>query len=199
MSGYGNHAGKRSEVRIIGGRWRGRKLAFTPSDGLRPTGDRIRETLFNWLTPHINGAHCADLFAGSGALGLEALSRGAGHCDFVDSAHSVVARVREHLTMLEALDRSCCYPASAQQFLAQASAPYDIVFIDPPFKLQLAGPVCTALAQRGLLRENALVYVETPASEPLLEPPPDWMLHREKRVGGVSFRLFKVCGARDSP
>ena len=86
-------SGKPRQLRIIGGRWRGRKLTFTPAEGLRPTADRVRETLFNWLAPHIQDARCADLFAGSGALGLEALSRGAAHCDFVDTSAAALAQV----------------------------------------------------------------------------------------------------------
>src|SRR5210317_918947 len=100
MSRSRSRAARQHQVRIIGGKWRGRKLAFSPADGLRPTGDRVRETLFNWLAADIDGARCADLFAGTGALGLEALSRGAAHCDFVDSSPAVIARVGEHLGRL---------------------------------------------------------------------------------------------------
>ena len=97
MARSGKDAGKRGQLRIIGGQWRGRRLSFTPEEGLRPTTDRVRETLFNWLAPYLHGARCADLFAGSGALGLEALSRGAGYCDFVDASPSVIAQISAHL------------------------------------------------------------------------------------------------------
>jgi 16S rRNA (guanine966-N2)-methyltransferase len=97
MTRSGKDTRKLHQVRIIGGQWRGRKLSFTPADGLRPTGDRIRETLFNWLAPTIEGARCVDLFTGSGALGLEALSRGAIHCDFVDSSNATLSQVSDHL------------------------------------------------------------------------------------------------------
>lgn len=191
--------GRQSELRIIGGRWRGRKLAFSPAEGLRPTGDRIRETLFNWLSPYIDGARCLDLFAGSGALGLEALSRGASYCDFVDSSRTVVQQVTQHLKTLDALDRGQCQLSSALQFLHTATQPYDIVFVDPPFKLQLANEVCTALAQRQLLNENALVYVETATSEPSTAVPPDWRPHRDKVAGAVSYRLFTINRAEHMP
>ncbi|HEY6131312.1 MAG TPA: 16S rRNA (guanine(966)-N(2))-methyltransferase RsmD [Halioglobus sp.] len=177
-------------MRIIGGRWRGRKLVFTSADGLRPTGDRIRETLFNWLAPYIDEARCADLFAGSGALGLEALSRGAGHCDFVDSSSTALDQVTDHLSTLDALDKGSCHRVSAQQFLQIAAAPYDIVFIDPPFGQQLVEPVCSVLARRQLLADNALVYVETGAKEPPPTVPQIWNLHREKMSGGVVYRLY---------
>jgi 16S rRNA (guanine966-N2)-methyltransferase len=192
MSGSGHRSGKQSQVRIIGGQWRGRKLTFTPTDGLRPTGDRIRETLFNWLAASITGAHCADLFAGSGALGLEALSRGAVHCDFVDCSSPALAQVSDHLKLLGACGKGACHPVSALQFLQAASAPYDIVFIDPPFKLDLVESVCATLSQKQLLRENALVYIEMGATQPTPKVPPSWSLLREKHAGRVTYRLFTV-------
>lgn len=184
--------GRQSNVRIIGGRWRGRKLVFTAAEGLRPTGDRIRETLFNWLTTHIEGARCLDLFAGSGALGLEALSRGASYCDFVDSSRAALQQVRQHLQTLDTLDKGSCHLSSALEFLQTATAPYDIVFIDPPFKLQLVSQVIAALSQRQLLGENALVYVETASSDPIPAVPEEWKLHRDKVSGAVSYRLFVI-------
>ena len=192
MSGTRGRNVRQSEVRIIGGTWRGRKLAFTPAEGLRPTGDRIRETLFNWLSPYIHGARCADLFAGSGALGIEALSRGAAHCDFVDAASRAIASIQQHLVMLSATDRGHCHTLPALQFLQSLPAPYDIVFIDPPFRQQLVPTVLEALAQYNLVREHALVYVETPTTEPLPTVPEDWSLHREKRAGDVAYRLLRV-------
>jgi 16S rRNA (guanine966-N2)-methyltransferase len=190
MSGPASRAGKQRQVRIIGGRWRGRKLAFTPADGLRPTGDRIRETLFNWLSPFIESARCADLFAGSGALGLEALSRGAAHCDFVDTNGAALAQIAEHLRTLGADHAGHCHRIAAQQFLQQAALPYDIVFIDPPFKLQMVESVCAFLAEARLLTCNALVYVETAATEAPPTFPSGWNLRREKIAGGVTYRLL---------
>lgn len=192
MSVSANRTGKQHQLRIIGGAWRGRKLNFTPANGLRPTGDRIRETLFNWLAAYVNGARCADLFAGSGALGLEALSRGAAHCDFIDSSNIALAQITDHLRRLEALERGNCHPVPAQQFLQVATSPYDIVFVDPPFRLQLVEPVCTALAARQLLADDALIYVETCVREPRPEVPAGWNLLREKATGGVAYRLFNV-------
>jgi 16S rRNA (guanine966-N2)-methyltransferase len=190
MSGTGSRVAKQRQVRIIGGQWRGRKLTFTPAGGLRPTGDRIRETLFNWLAPYIQGARCVDLFAGSGALGLEALSRGAEHCDFVDTAGPALAQINQHLRTLKAPGRGTCHAGTAQQFLQHAVTPYDIVFIDPPFTLQLAAPVCASLASNRRLGDAALVYVETAATESALDVPQQWTLHREKTAGGVTYRLF---------
>jgi 16S rRNA (guanine966-N2)-methyltransferase len=191
MSGSRNPTARHNQVRIIGGQWRGRKLNFTPADGLRPTGDRIRETLFNWLAPYINGARCADLFAGSGALGLEALSRGAAHCDFVDLSKHAIAQVVHHLDTLQAVDRATCHVCSAEQFLQHVTLAYDIVFIDPPFSQHLAEPACAALAHSHHLNEDALIYIETDAARPQPQLPSGWTLHREKRSGDVRYAVFR--------
>lgn len=183
---------KQSQLRIIGGRWRSRKLSFTPAQGLRPTTDRIRETLFNWLGPDIVDANCADLFAGSGALGLESLSRGAAHCDFVDTTRAASQQIQQHLLTLDARAHGQCHTTTAEQFLATASGPWDIVFIDPPFGMDLVNPTCALLTQRQLLREDARVYVETAADDPAVEIQPGWELHREKRAGAVIYRLYTV-------
>lgn len=192
MARSGKGARQQSRLRIIGGQWRGRKLAFSPEQGLRPTTDRIRETLFNWLAPHIHGARCADLFAGSGALGLEALSRGAAHCDFVEPSASALDQIRKHLQSLDALGRANCHRVTAEQFLKTATGPYDLVFIDPPFCRALAEPTCATLAGRRLLSPGALVYVETAANEDTPEVADNWSEHRGKTSGGVTYRLYAV-------
>jgi 16S rRNA (guanine966-N2)-methyltransferase len=191
MARSGNRSGKQGELRIIGGSWRGRKLSFTPADGLRPTSDRIRETLFNWLATSVRGARCADLFAGSGALGLEALSRGAAHCDFVDTSHVALTQIADHLTTLDADKLGRCHPQTARQFLNSTSTPYDIVFVDPPFNQQLVEPVCALLAQRRLL-PGALIYVEMAAQETMPIVPAQWHLYRDKTSGGVAYRLYSI-------
>ncbi len=186
-------AGLRSgQLRIIGGRWRGRKLRFPAVDGLRPTTDRIRETLFNWLAPEIAGAHCADLFAGSGALGLEALSRGAASCDFVDSNERVIDALRGHLEELQAGDRGTCHARPALRYLEEVLTPWDIVFVDPPFGRGMAVACCQALAQRDLVAAAGLVYLETARDELRERLPGNWEMHREKTAGGVAYRLFRV-------
>ena len=192
MTRSGKGGRKRSELRIIAGQWRGRKLLFTPQEGLRPTTDRVRETLFNWLAGHIHGARCADLFSGSGALGLEALSRGAGHCDCVDSSKQALGQINTHRATLAASDRGHCHLMPAEQFLERAREPYDIVFIDPPFGRALAEPTCAQLDNRQLLAQQAMVYIETAAGDPCPAVPPRWSLHREKTAGGVAYRLFTI-------
>lgn len=190
--------GATSTLRIIGGQWRGRKLTFIPAEGLRPTTDRVRETLFNWLAPDLHGARCLDLFCGSGALGLEALSRGAAHCDFVDNNARNLAQVGSHLDTLDASGRGACHGGTAEAFLAAARQAWDIVFIDPPFNLGLAGPVCALLAARGLLAPDARIYLETAAGESVPEVPANWLLHREKTAGEVGYRLYCGPGGEDA-
>ena len=187
--------GKGNQLRIIGGQWRGRKLAFMPAEGLRPTTDRVRETLFNWLAPDIHGARCLDLFAGSGALGLEALSRGAASCDFVERDIATLAQIEKHLQTLDARDRGHCHRGAAEDFLARENAPWDIVFIDQPYGHQLVGPSCELLEHQQLLTENAVIYIETSAAESLPRLPQGWNLHREKKAGDVCYRLFIVGSA----
>jgi 16S rRNA (guanine966-N2)-methyltransferase len=192
MARRGKAASGHSQLRIIGGQWRGRKLRFVPEQGLRPTTDRIRETLFNWLAPDIHGARCADLFAGSGALGLEALSRGAARCDFVDTSPGTLQQLRNHLAALDALDRGHCHPGPAERFLATACGEYDLVFIDPPFGQALVDQTCRHLANSGLLAPGATIYIETAAGEAAPVVPENWIEHRAKKAGGVSYRLFSV-------
>lgn len=190
MARTGNRTAKKSTLRIIGGRWRGRKLTFSPAKGLRPTADRVRETLFNWLAPAIRDARCLDLFAGSGALGLEALSRGAAGCDFVDTSATALRDINLHLQTLGASSLARSHPRPAMTFLQTSRGGWDIVFIDPPFGQGLVEPVCAQLASPGLLTGRSLVYVESAAREPTPTVPTTWQLHREKIAGEVAFRLF---------
>ena len=192
MARTGKHTAKRSTLRIIGGQWRGRRLSFTPAEGLRPTTDRVRETLFNWLAPSIHGARCLDLFAGSGALGLEALSRGAASCDFVDTSAAALRQIEQHLRLLQAEARAHCHLAAASTYLQDARGSYEIIFIDPPFGRALVDPVCARLGAASLVSAGGLVYVETAARDPVPAVPADWRLHREKVAGEVCYRLFEA-------
>jgi 16S rRNA (guanine966-N2)-methyltransferase len=181
----------RNQLRIIGGKWRGRKLQFPSVAGLRPTGDRIRETLFNWLAPHLPGARCLDLFAGSGALGLEALSRGAEQVVLVDSDAQVTAQLRQHCTTLQA-DNAQVYRADALQWLnnpAQAET-FDVVFLDPPFQAGLTETAALALNDSGRLKDTALVYLET-ARNQSFQAPANWALLKQKQAGQVNYALYQ--------
>jgi len=164
-----------------------------PAEGLRPTTDRVRETLFNWLAAEIHGARCLDLFSGSGALGLEALSRGAAHCDFVDTNSANLRQIGQHLALLGAGDRATCHPQSAAEFLARTPSRWDIVFVDPPFGLDLAGPACAQLAA-GHLSPEAVVYLECGRREAQPALPAGWELHRDKTAGNVRYCLIHTTG-----
>lgn len=183
------NAGGSRVLRIVGGRHRGRKLVFPSGIDIRPTPDRVRETLFNWLQPRIDGARVLDLFAGSGALGLEALSRGASHATFVE-------RDRRAGAAIESLAREWQESAArvvngdALDWLARgADAAYDIVFLDPPYDAELAGPAAAALAS-GWLAPDARVYLERRARVPLPELPEGWRELRAGRAGEVGYHLF---------
>jgi 16S rRNA (guanine966-N2)-methyltransferase len=180
------------ELRIIGGQWRGRKLQFPPLPGLRPSPNRVRETLFNWLAPEITGARCLDLFAGSGALGLEALSRGAGSCMFVDNARAACERIAAHLKTLKSDDGSTCHADTAQWLQQKPSnvTHFDMVFLDPPFRQDFLRDCCERLERNDWLAARAWIYIESAADEALPPLPSSWTLHRDKRAGQVAYRLF---------
>ena len=179
-----------SQLRIIGGQWRGRKLSFPAVDGLRPTGDRIRETLFNWLAPELPGARCLDLFAGSGALGLEALSRGAGYSLLLERDPSAAQALRTNLQLLKA-EAGQLVQGDSLGWLRQGNreGKFDLVFIDPPFSLNLWAEVIALLEQGEWLADEATIYLEAPR-EQLIITPPHWQLHRDKQAGQVSYRLY---------
>ena len=191
-SATAHSAGGPGQLRIIGGTWRGRKLNFSAAPGLRPTPDRVRETVFNWLAPQIHQARCADLFAGSGALGLEALSRGAAHCDFVESNGRTLAQIQQHLAALSAQSQANCVNDEAANYLLASAAPYDIVFMDPPFGMGLATAVCGLLASRNLLNPEALIYLESGVGDGTPDIPAHWHLYREKTSGEVCYRLYQL-------
>lgn len=179
-----------NSVRIIGGDWRGRRLRFPAAPGLRPTSDRRRETLFNWLAPDLSGARCLDLFAGSGALGFEAASRGAARVVLVEASREVAAALGANRRALDAETRTEVIHARATRFLARAPEPFDIVFIDPPFaQPALVGDACERL-DRGWLAPAARIYLEVAAHDPRPAIPGAWRLHRELASGDAHALLF---------
>ncbi len=180
----------RTQLRIIGGQWRGRKLSFPALDGLRPTGDRIRETLFNWLAPRLPGAHCLDLFAGSGALGLEALSRGAGATVLLEKDRQAAQQLRDNLKLLGS-EQAKIVAEDSLQWLHQGPTEqaFDVVFLDPPFQHNLWQAAIDALEQYAWLAPEAAIYIESGRDTPY-QTPPHWRLHRDKNAGQVTYRLY---------
>ena len=178
------------ELRIIGGSLRGRKWSFPEAPGLRPTPDRVRETLFNWLAPHIAGMRVLDLFAGSGALGFEALSRGAASAVLIEKDRAVVASLRavaqrfgltaarveagDALAFLRAQPRHCC----------------ELVFLDPPFAAGLLEPALAALARYNVLAPGGFCYLEQSAQDAMPPLPPGWTVHRSGKAGEVGYHLL---------
>ncbi len=179
------------QLRIIGGQWRGRKLAIADVEGLRPTGDRIRETLFNWLMPIMAESYCLDLFSGSGALGLECLSRGAKQATLLEKNAIAAKQLQEHCKTLNA-DGGHVIQIDALTWLntiAILDNTVDIVFIDPPFADNLWEETINSLENSGILKENAAIYIETPKNTQIAIPA-NWLLHREKQSGQIHYRLY---------
>lgn len=178
----------RQQVRIIGGKWRSRRLSFPSAPGLRPTGDRIRETLFNWLAGEVSGARCVDAFAGSGALGFEALSRGAGSVTFIDSAREVCAALSENCRLLGATGTRVVRDDFLHWLGTAPPSAIDIIFIDPPFTEDLQAPALDTLLTSRVLAPAALVYLESPADSAYRFA--GWRLLKEKTAGTVCYRLM---------
>lgn len=178
-------------VRIIGGKWRSRNLRFVSVDGLRPTGSRIRETLFNWLAPTIEGARCLDLFAGSGALCFEALSRGADCCVAIEANSQAVSELRHNQAQLTANNLDIV-SGDCQKLLERGNTvqPYDIIFLDPPFDMKLHKQASRLLISGNWLASKAQIYCEFPATE-AQDLPLSWRLIKDKIAGNVRYCLFE--------
>lgn len=179
-----------NSVRIIGGRWRGRRLRFPALPGLRPTPDRVRETLFNWLAPHLPEARVLDLFAGSGALGFEAASRGAREVVLVERDRAAAKALRAQAEAFSAGNvRIVC--GDALEFLGSAPEVFDVAFVDAPYRYPFHAQVCGRL-NAGWLGNEAFVYLETASRETAVAVPAGWDLHRELRAGEVAARLYHL-------
>lgn len=178
-------------VRIIAGNWRGSKLPIADLPGLRPSGDRCRETLFNWLQPHLRGAVCADLFAGSGALGMEAASRGAARVVLIEKNARAANVLQENIDRLKGEHVEVILGDAMAWLQEQAPQSINIVFIDPPFGLQLESRALEVLELGDVVKPGGFVYVETARSEAGQVPGPGWELVREKALGEVRMGLWK--------
>lgn len=179
---------KQGLVRIIAGKWRSRRLKVPNVRNLRPTPDRVRETLFNWLAPVIEGAYCLDAFAGSGALGFEALSRGAAFVVMLDASMEVVQLLKEELTKMNA-DNALVYRARVPVQLRMAERAFDIVFLDPPYDENILLPTCHYLEEHGFLAETAHIYLEARQLIKDNELPSNWRIVKSQQAGQVFFHL----------
>lgn len=189
-----------NQVRIIGGTLRGRKISFPDHFGLRPTPDRVRETLFNWLSPILVGARCLDLFAGSGVLGIEAISRGASSVvcvennpDIVRSLHENVAKLQiNNLQIIQASSLSWLQNNVAIEQIGTGRHPFDIVFLDPPYSLGILPSLFSVLSDQNVLTKDAVIYFENNNPIKETELPTSWKMVKEKKAGSVYYYLVKV-------
>lgn len=183
-------SGKNNSVRIIAGDWRGRRLPIADVPGLRPSGDRSRETLFNWLQPWLVGSDCADLFAGTGALGFEAASRGATSVFMIEKHPKAQEVLRQSIEQLQALQVNLHCGGAMSHLEDIKPDSFDLVFVDPPFDSNLGGLVFERLVKGGCIRRGGFVYIESPLS--LKVPTPEgWSTWREKELGEVRMQLFR--------
>ena len=183
-------------LRIVAGNWRSRLLDIADVEGLRPTSERIRETLFNWLSPRITGARCLDLFAGTGALGFEALSRGAAEVVFVEKSAKAIAALERNIRILDATAAEL-HCGDARGYLRAAKKnQFDIVFLDPPFAADMLADLCRLLNETSVLARGALVYIEEDRSRPEVELPASWQVLKSKQAGNVRYSLVTPCDKR---
>jgi len=181
-------------VRIIGGNWRSRKVSFADHIQIRPTPARVRETLFNWLQYHVAGSRCLELYAGSGILSLEALSRGARHVTLIDAAAPICSHLRGVLQALAADPQSyTCISTKALAYLQSKGemAPFDLIFLDPPFDGNELTHILPLLAAKNLLTANGFVYIESAFAVDPQTLPEGWQIHRQKRAGSVHYCLCR--------
>ena len=179
-------------LRIVAGKWRSRLLQIAAVPGLRPTAERIRETLFNWLVPHIGGARCLDLFAGTGALGLEALSRGARQAVLVEKSPVAVAALQANVKSLHADGASVIHADAFETLRRTDLGSFDIIFLDPPFADENLDDLCRLLAGSPLLAATAWIYIEEDRDASQAELPDGWQVVKTKNAGNVRYSLVRA-------
>ena len=178
------------KLRIIGGKWRSRILSVVDLPDLRPTTDRVRETLFNWLQYDIVGASCLDCFAGSGALGFEAASRGAANVVLLELQAKAANILRDNVKALQANNVDVFQQSATLRLSSAANCQFDVVFLDPPFSSDLLAEVCVLLEQNAWLSEQAIIYIEIDSHQNLPDLPSAWKQQKQKKAGQVCYYLF---------
>lgn len=190
-SATGNKKAPAGRLRIVAGKWRSRLLEIADVPGLRPTSERVRETLFNWLAARIEGARCLDLFAGTGALGLEALSRGATSVVFVESSRHVAKALEQNAQALEASGAEIRHGDALEYLKTAEPASFDVVFLDPPFAAGLLDETCEAIESLGIVVAGGLLYLEQDKAQPQPALPASWVTVKDKTAGQVRYSLVK--------
>ena len=182
--------GRSGFIRLISGQWKGRKLPVREVEGLRPTTDRVKETLFNWLAADIRGSRCLDLFAGSGSLGFEALSRYASHVMMVEMDKGAAQQLAKNLQTLQS-QQARIIQQDALTLLAGPSEPFDIIFLDPPFRRELLTSVCQRLELGGWLSAESLIYIQLEREGEPPDQPLNWVQLKDKQAGQVCYQLYQ--------
>lgn len=192
MPGAENKKSRPGRLRIVAGKWRSRLLDIADVPGLRPTSERVRETLFNWLAPSIQGARCLDLFAGTGALGFEALSRGATSVVFVENSRRAARAIEKSAQMLGAKEAVVHHGDAAEYVRKARPAAFDIIFLDPPFADDRLEGMCGLIDERGLLAPGGRIYLEQDRAKPETPLPDGWQVRKNKTAGNVRYMLVEV-------
>ena len=185
-------------LRIVAGKWRSRLLPVAEHDGLRPTSERVRETLFNWLSAEIRGSRCLDAFAGTGALGFEAASRGAAEVTLFEKSPAVARVLRDSVSELQAEAVTVEVGDVLAHLSRRADLPYDIVFLDPPFAADLLEESCRLLQSNAWLADGAAVYIEQEKRQSLPPLPDAWQVEKDKRAGNVRYLLVRAAPTEGS-
>jgi len=183
--------GSSGQVRIIGGQWRSRKLPVNDVEGLRPTTDRVKETVFNWLAPYLDNADCLDLFAGSGGLAFEALSRYAASALLIEKDRGAAKQLQTNLATLKCTNATVNNKDSLSVLEKSCTKPFSVVFIDPPFRKNLLEKSCYLLETNGWLTDDAVIYIEVESELSMLPLPNNWRCIKDKKAGQVSFSLWQ--------
>lgn len=181
---------KQGQCRIIAGKWRGRKISFDDAEGLRPTTDRIRETVFNWLQPYLPNSHCLDCFAGSGALGFEALSRGAESVLLLEQNPKTINNLKKNIEALTANNADMQCVDTLQWLEHQHAREFDVIFLDPPFSSDLLNQACKLLQKSNCLSDNAIIYLEHNIDSKI-NLPDNWNTLKDKKSGQVIYQLLQ--------
>jgi len=190
--GAANKKSRPGRLRIVAGKWRSRLLDIAELPGLRPTSERIRETLFNWLAPSIQGARCLDLFAGTGALGFEALSRGATQVVFVENSRRAIKAIEKSAKMLDATGAVIHHGDAAEYVRDARPDSFDIVFLDPPFAEDRLEDFCKLIDERGIVAAGGRIYLEQDRARPETSLPGSWRVLQNKTAGNVRYMLVEV-------
>ena len=187
--GAANKKSRPGRLRIVAGKWRSRLLDIAEVPGLRPTSERVRETLFNWLAPCIQGARCLDLYAGTGALGFEALSRGATQCVFVDDSPRAIKAIEKSTKTLDAIGAVVHHGDATDYVRSALPASFDIIFLDPPFADDRLAEVCRQIDESGIIAPGGRIYLEQDRAKPEVALPGRWQILRNKTAGNVRYML----------